>query len=137
MVLGYNADEKALKGCVMKIAILCDSPLLHRALEYYLKDYLTSYRKCDFVIADKKIETDKPLCLVSTQQDAHIQKPFTPAQLLVGIENFAKSLKLYSAFQEIGEGHRDYALKCKIEAASARFAEEIYWIITEYYEQTR
>ena len=121
----------------MKIAILCDSPLLHCALEYYLKGHLTSYRKCDFVIADKKVEVDKPLCLVSTQQDAHIQKPFTPAQLLLGVENFSKSLKIPYAFEDIDEKHRDYALKCKIQEASARFAEEIYWLITEHYEEAR
>lgn len=121
----------------MKVAIICDSPLLDKCLEYYLKERLTSYKKCDFVIADKPLEVDKPLCLISAKEGAHIPKPFTRTQLFLGLEAFFKSLKLRPRYEEIVENHRDYALKKRLEEISLRFSEEIFWAITEHYENRR
>ena len=36
----------------MKIAIVCESELLQKSLEIYLKEYLSSLSDCDFVISD-------------------------------------------------------------------------------------
>ncbi|MGP1449674.1 MAG: hypothetical protein ACTTJS_00940 [Wolinella sp.] len=120
----------------MKLAIICDSPLLDRCLEYYLRDYVTSYRQCDFIIADKELkEVQKPVCLISASDSAHIQKPFTPSQLLFGVEEFFKTLSIRPSFDEIDESHENYALKCKINEVATRFAEELFWVINEHYEK--
>lgn len=121
----------------MKLAIICDSPLLDRCLEYYLREHVTSYRQCDFIVSDKPLKVDKPLCLISTSQDAYIPKPFTRTQLILGLEAFFKSLKLRPPFDEISEGHQDFALKKRIEEATSRFSQELYWMITEHYEGKR
>lgn len=118
----------------MKIAIVCDSPLLEQCLRYYLKDFITSHRQCDFVIADRPIEIDKPLCLISMQEDAAIMKPFTRTQLLVGVQRFFKSLRIKPRLREIDEGHKDYALKKRIEEIMSNFADELYWAMSEHYE---
>lgn len=45
----------------MKIAIVCQSLLLSKALKTFLAEMIVSYKQCDFVISDKKIELDKPV----------------------------------------------------------------------------
>ncbi|RAX57686.1 hypothetical protein CCZ01_05205 [Helicobacter monodelphidis] len=119
----------------MKIAVMCDSPLLQKCLEYYLKDFIVSYRQCDFVIADKKVETTKPTCLVSSTDEANIKKPFNRTDLKLGIEAFFKSLRLKPSLKEIDIHHKDYALKCKIQNIVDTFADELYWAISEHYEE--
>ncbi len=120
----------------MKIAIMCDSPLLGRCLEYYLKDFIVGYRQCDFVIADKEIDVAKPLCLISIdEKKAAIIKPFTRTQLLVGVQKFFKSLRIKPSLKDIDETHKDYELKLKIDHVMSNFADELYWTISEHYEK--
>ena len=42
----------------MKVALVCQSLLLSRALKSFLGDIVVPYKQCDFVISDKKIELD-------------------------------------------------------------------------------
>lgn len=73
----------------MKIALISNSLLLDRSLEMYLKDYLTSYKSCDFVVATEKIEqTDKPVFLIGDYEDSNLKKPFTKEILLQKLESF-------------------------------------------------
>ncbi|MDE7317644.1 MAG: hypothetical protein K2N12_07950 [Helicobacter sp.] len=119
----------------MKIAIMCDSPLLEKCLEYYLRDFIVGYRQCDFVIADKNIDIAKPLCLISLSEDAAIIKPFTRTQLFLGVQKFFKSLRIKPSLREIDESHPDYPLKKKIEDLVAQFTDELYWAVSDHYEK--
>ena len=53
----------------MKIAIMCESELLQKSLEPYLKDL-------------------QPVCLVGNFSEAHIKKPFTPETLQATLRIF-------------------------------------------------
>ncbi|MBD3809719.1 MAG: hypothetical protein IE884_04290 [Sulfuricurvum sp.] len=67
----------------MKVAIQCDSPLLQRSLELFLKGHLSSLRQCDILIRDKDIRDDEHLTFViGVTPNADLVKPFSKAQLL-------------------------------------------------------
>ena len=61
----------------MKIALISDSLLLDRTLEMYLKDYLTSYKLCDFVVAPQPVDSQQPVFLIGEYENANLHKPFT------------------------------------------------------------
>lgn len=71
----------------MKIAIQCQSPLLQRSLEIFLKDYLASVRVSDIIIRDKNvIDSEKLTFIIGNFDDSDLIKPFTKAQLLYSLE---------------------------------------------------
>ncbi|WP_095297498.1 hypothetical protein [Helicobacter sp. 12S02232-10] len=72
----------------MKISIMCQSTLLQEALRRYLKDNLSNFEDCDFIISDIRLKTDKPICLIDSSQKADIKKPFTQTSLLKDLQNF-------------------------------------------------
>ena len=77
----------------MKIALIGDSPLLDKSLEMFLKDYLTSYKQCDFIVTTKPLQNaHKPVFLV--------QKPFTKEILLQNLESFYAQIKEKEKMQQ-------------------------------------
>lgn len=72
----------------MKIALSCDSLLLQRALEEYLKGHIVGNEAADIIICDKLLVVDKPIFLVSHGAKAHLRIPFTKAELFWELENF-------------------------------------------------
>ena len=77
----------------MKIALICDSLLLNRSLEMYLKEYLTSYKLCDFVVATQPVESQKPVFLIGDFEGANLKIPFTRELLLQELDSFYQALK--------------------------------------------
>ncbi len=77
----------------MKIALICDSLLLDRSLEMYLKEYLTSYKLCDFVVATQPTESQKPVFLIGDFENAQLKVPFTRELLLQELESFYQQLQ--------------------------------------------
>ncbi|MBL0687684.1 MAG: hypothetical protein JJV95_05500 [Sulfurospirillum sp.] len=75
----------------MKIALVCQSVLLEKSLKIFLKNYITSYKQCDFVICDRKIKIDKP-CFYILPEDSHLVTPFSKSTLLLKVENFYNAL---------------------------------------------
>jgi len=71
----------------VKIALACQSVLLEKSLELFLKNHIYSYKQCDFVIADRHIEIDKPLFYIS-YNDSNLNIPFSKSSLILSIENF-------------------------------------------------
>lgn len=69
---------------------MCDSILIKKSLEIFLEDYISPYEQCDVVISDRKLSTEKPLCFIGAGEDADIRKPFSRAQLVLGLEQFVK-----------------------------------------------
>ena len=143
----------------MKIALICDSLLLDRSLEMYLKEHLTSYKLCDFVVATQMIESQKPVFLIGDFEGANLKIPFTREILFQELETFERKLRS-KAMQEtksqefgilettnspflnaesqpnvqaLGSRASDSTLRTKIEEVLQRYANEIEAIIQEHY----
>lgn len=102
----------------MKIALICDSLLLDRSLEMYLKEYLTSYKLCDFVVATQPVESQKPVFLIGNFEGANLKIPFTRELLLQELDTFYQSLKGGRLSDDMAQEMRDIKA---INATSASF----------------
>lgn len=122
----------------MKIALACQSVLLEKSLEIFLKNYITPYKQCDFVISDKKIEIEKPLFYIATDE-SDLNIPFSNTKLLLEIEKFFnenclkrdKSIQIKSSEQ----GLKTNELEDKITKLTDEFRTNLIGIIKEYYEK--
>lgn len=141
----------------MKIALICDSLLLDRSLEMYLKEHLTSYKLCDFVVATQRVESQKPVFLIGDFEGANLKIPFTREILFQELETFERKLRSKAMqetkSQEFGilettnapflnvesqpnvqdSRASDSALRTKIEEVLQHYANEIEAIIQEHY----
>ncbi len=123
----------------MKIAILCDSLLLKNSLEIFLKDYISSYKNCDIVISDKKIDTDKLLAIISSSNDADIKKPFSKSSLLIDLKKiYKKENNKISQIDKL-DNKKDkkdlWLLTRKIDKLTLDFRENLINLIKEFYEK--
>ena len=92
----------------MKIALICDSLLLDRSLEMYLKEYLTSYKLCDFVVATQFVESQKPVFLIGNFEGADLKIPFTRDLLLQELEAFDRKVRGRAMQESKNEESRIY-----------------------------
>ncbi|WP_297577929.1 hypothetical protein [Helicobacter sp. UBA3407] len=92
----------------MKIALICDSLLLDRSLEMYLKEYLTSYKLCDFVVATQLVESQKPVFLIGDFEEANLKIPFTREILLQELEAFDRKIRGRAMQESQNEESRSY-----------------------------
>ena len=75
---------------VLKVAVVCESVLLSRSLEIFLKDSIVDFTDADVVLADREFECEKPILLVSSRPKADIRKPFGKTKLYAILENYEK-----------------------------------------------
>lgn len=80
----------------MKISLECECVLLQNSLRLFLKDCVAHRKDCDFVISDKKLESKKPLFLISSNS-AHLQIPFTKETLMNTLEEFYSAIQIPNA----------------------------------------
>lgn len=77
----------------MKINIVCKSIILQKTLNCYLREYITNYQDCDFVISDTIDEIiNKPICLANFEKDSDIKRPICKESLFKDLDKFSKSL---------------------------------------------
>ena len=76
----------------MKISFECDCVLLEESLKLFLRDFISPRKDCDFIVADRKIETKKPVFVIA-ERSPHLQIPFSKEVLISALEEF------YSAIQ--------------------------------------
>ena len=76
----------------MKISFECDCVLLEESLKLFLRDFISLRKDCDFIVADRKIETKKPVFVIA-EHSPHLQIPFSKEALVSALEEF------YSAIQ--------------------------------------
>ncbi|RRD54650.1 ornithine carbamoyltransferase [Campylobacter rectus] len=76
----------------MKISFECDCVLLEESLKLFLRDFISPRKDCDFIVADRKIETKKPVFVIA-EHSPHLQIPFSKEVLISALEEF------YSAIQ--------------------------------------
>lgn len=111
-----------MQGLFMKIALICDSLLLDRSLEMYLKEYLTSYKLCDFVVATQPVESQKPVFLIGDFEGANLKIPFTRELLLQELDTFYQSLKGGRLSDDMAQEMRDIKA---MNTTSASFMESM------------
>jgi len=105
---------------LLKVAVICDSPLLEKSIKNFLKEYITPLGICDFVISDKKRELHKPIFYIGNHENSDLKKPFSKSTLLLKLEKFYDS-----GFYVQKEGDID-VLKQRITAITDRFLEDIF-----------
>lgn len=76
----------------MKVAVICNSLLLRKSLEIFLRDRLSSQSGCDFVISDRALEVDKPVFLITREKDTNLAKPFSKTRLIKALDEYYKSI---------------------------------------------
>jgi hypothetical protein len=112
----------------LKIAIVCESVLLSRSLEIFLKD-------SDVVLADREFECEKPILLVSSRPKADIRKPFGKTKLYAILENYEKDQKAKKMIfepQDTQSGSQD-DLDIQIEKLVQDFSKKLIRTIKEHY----
>jgi len=118
----------------MKIAIVCQSLLLSRALKTFLGDMIVPYKQCDFVISDKKIELDKPIFYVAPQ-GGNLLVPFSKASLFIELDKYYQHLiMIQSSVDDMLPQTKDtYGLEEKITALTEKFRSDLIQTIRNYY----
>ena len=116
----------------MKIALACQSVLLEKSLEIFLKSYITPYKQCNFVISDRKIEIDKPLFYIATE-NSDLIIPFSKSALMIKVESFYDSLFK----EETKESIKKVDIKdieVKITKLTDNFRDDLVSLIKEHYD---
>lgn len=115
----------------MKIALACQSVLLEKSLEIFLKEYLTPFKQCDFVISDQEMEMEKPLFLISSEKsDLHV--PFSKSALILKVEKFYDSLQTQNETTKRVERVDVSELEEKIIKLTDNFRDDLIKVIKEY-----
>jgi hypothetical protein len=77
----------------MKVAVECQSPLLQKSLEVFLKNYISSSKKSDLVVRDEACVGDDKRCFyIGSTPKADLVKPFSKSQLILALERRYKEL---------------------------------------------
>ena len=111
----------------MKVALVCESPLLKKSLELYLKENVSTYEACDFVISDRAVKSKKPVLYIGKRKDATISVPFSKEQMLSSAQQFYN--------HHLGQ-ESDKAVMDEIVAGlNKKHKEKIEKIIREFHEK--
>jgi hypothetical protein len=116
----------------LKVAVVCDSPLLKRCLEIFLKKYLSSYAAADFVISDKKIDSEKPIFVISDQKGSHLNKPFSKTRLLKALSEYYKKIRPPRNIITVASKNTQSELEGKIRQITDDFVSELLSAIREH-----
>lgn len=119
----------------MKIALACQSVLLEKSLEKFLKNYIYPYKQCDFVISDRKIEIDKPLFYLSTEE-SDLNIPFSKSSLLLSLEKFYDlNFTSSNTKEDTIQATKDFSnLEENISKLTDDFRSDLINLIKEHYE---
>ena len=121
----------------MKLAIMCKSLLLERALKLFLQPYIAPLKHCDFVICDHELKVDVPQFKIKTP-DSKLAFPFSKSALLVAVEKFTHNLDIASeaAMVSVKENKPDFSvLEDKLNKICSQFNAQIIRTIKEHYEK--
>lgn len=116
----------------MKIALACESILLKKSLEIFLKSRIVPYKQCDFVISDKEVEIDKPLFYIASENSDLIM-PFSKSALMLKLEKFYDSLSEEKP-QVSSEKNKPDRLEEKITTLTDNFRDDLIQLIKEHYD---
>ena len=130
----------------MKVAVQCESPLLQRSLELFLKGHLSSLKQCDVVISDRRMpDVGRRSLLVSSNSDADIVKPFSRSQLMIVLEQALKKEEEMGEIAAITEAMEEVAadeepldfkiLEKRIELLTKEYQQNILKAVRAFYER--
>ena len=107
----------------LKVALMCDSPLLKRALERFLRGHIVPFGQCDLVISDNDREVSKPLLCIGQQ----LVKPFSRAHLQMALDRFAQAENISTHHQDLLSDRpaSSGGLDQEVEQLARRFAHEL------------
>lgn len=124
----------------MKIAIICKSILLEKALNIFLEAYIVPFEKCDFFISDVKAKTKKPIFVINKK--GHISIPFSKDSLMFALEKFYKSIprdanldKKTDEEQISLDLQREITFEARLEYILRKFKEDIINLMQETNEK--
>lgn len=119
----------------MKIALACQSILLEKSLEMFLKNCIYPYKQCDFVISDRYIEIDKPLFYISSE-NSDLDIPFSKSSLILSIEKFYNTINQENSETKVTSFKKVNIkdLEEKIIDLTDNFRNDLVNVIKEYYE---
>lgn len=106
---------------------MCDSSLLQEALKYYLRDFISDLNECDFIISDKELKVNKPLCLIGDLDGSHIKKPFTLPSLWSDIKAFQTKIQTEEVVEKLSNllNIKDPRLKIQMDLLLKEFSTKI------------
>ena len=118
----------------MKVALVCQSLHLNRALKSFLGELVVPYKQCDFVISDKKIELDKPIFYIASHE-GNLLIPFSKSTLLLALEKFFQELLMRQSSVDdmVTQPNNTYLLEEKITALTDKFRAELIQTIRGFY----
>lgn len=109
----------------MKVAIICDSPLLKKCLEVFLKEHLSPYSACDFVISDKAIESEKPVFVIGDDKGSNLRKPFSKSKLIKAASEYHKRIRRPKTVALQAVRKEDDELQKQIAALTQKFVTDL------------
>jgi hypothetical protein len=124
----------------MRVSIECDSPLLQRSLELFLRGHICAYEESDLVIRDhEKPSEHKTVLRIGNEADADLRKPFSKEALWDVIDAKLKTAES-PVWQKRVEGMRsseaDFAvLEAQIERMTQEYKTNIIKAVRTFYEK--
>jgi hypothetical protein len=124
----------------MKVAVVCESPLLQRSLELFLDKHLSSLKQCDIVLRDKKVMDSHHCLFISDGADADLKKPFSKTQLFLSLDNFYQKIEdiqvIQAEVQEIDapQGKDFTLLEQRIDQLTATYKKDVLRVVKAFYE---
>ena len=112
----------------MNVCIKCNSILLQKSLENFLKPYLSTVDRCDVIISDERFNSPKPLIYISQSTDADIVKPFSKEQLY-------DKLKLKSGVKSSANSTKYDELEMKIKKLTVSYVKAVLKCVKDTYEE--
>lgn len=118
----------------MKVSINCHSLLLQKSLENFLRKFIVSKNRADFIISDTKIESHKPLFIIGKD----VEKPFSRSRLFIELERFEKNIDSINAVKNIDQDLDEMpsSLEQEIEALTKDFVKKIVQTVKKHHVQT-
>lgn len=127
----------------MKIYVKCDSPLLKKCLDVFLKERLSSYPSCDFVVCDKKLDVEKPIFLIGSEDGANLKKPFSKSKLLKALDLYYNKPQQEQAYEKDAPkepekprapqiAREGLTLERKVSIITEKFVRELLRVIKEH-----
>ncbi len=113
----------------MKVALVCESPLLKKSLELYLKGNVSSYEDCDFVISDRAVKSKKPVLFIGKRKDASLRVPFSKEEVL------SKAQQFYLHHLPLASQEEEKALEAVLAQLHKKHKEKIEKILRAFHEQ--
>jgi len=124
----------------MKVAVVCESPLLQRSLELFLDKHLSSLKQCDLVLRDKKVMDSHHSLYISDTADADIKKPFSKTQLFLALESFYQKIEDIQVIQAEVQGieesdSKDFnLLEQRIDQLTVQYKKDVLRVVKAFYE---